>query len=194
MLIRIASKGGGVSNQDGAGVGPINSLALDGSLTLTNTGLTLNSGSATSIINNLNLIGPKITGGTTLTVNGKAEFKGVLTLSDGGVQGQGGAATITGTVKAVKGQNAHPFLTTQTVDNKGSINVAEDGVQFTLGGQAPSPTRPARPSACKATVSISSRALSLTWAALPRARGAAIALSRVEPSPTAEESRRRRER
>jgi 6-phosphogluconolactonase (cycloisomerase 2 family) len=124
--------GGGfsVSNPDSSGVGPINSLTLEGSLTLNDTALTLNSTSATSTIKDLTLKGPLIT--TILVVNGKAEFIGNLTLSDGGVQGPG-TATIMGAVTVLKGQNAHAFIVTNIVDNKGSITVTENGVQLTLG-------------------------------------------------------------
>jgi uncharacterized repeat protein (TIGR03803 family) len=109
------------------GTGAINSLTLYGTLTIDTSGLSLQSSSAPSTINNLTLTS---TQGqySVLTMQGPTMFKGILVLSPGQVTGLG-TATITGSVLATNGSSLVPA----SVDNKGSISVPNDGSQVTLG-------------------------------------------------------------
>jgi 6-phosphogluconolactonase len=107
------------------GTGFINSLTLLGTLTITSSGLNLQSATASSSINNLTLTGSPY---SQFTMQGPATFSGNLVLSPGLVNGPG-AATITGTVTVSNSSS----LTPATVVNKGSITVAQNNLQVTLG-------------------------------------------------------------
>jgi 6-phosphogluconolactonase len=119
-----------VTNQPGMGLGGgfINSLVLDGMLTIDSAALNLQSTSVPSTVNNLTLTSTLQTF-SAITISGTATFTGNLVLSPGQVSGPG-SATMAGTVTVSKGNS---FLVVATVDNQGSITITQNSVQLTLG-------------------------------------------------------------
>lgn len=119
-----------VTNQPGAGLGGgfINSLALDGTLTIDSSALNVQSTSVASTLNNLTLTST-LGMMSFLTVSGSATFTGTLVLSPGQVSGTG-SATMMGTVTVSKGNS---FLAVLNIDNRGPITITQNNVQLTLG-------------------------------------------------------------
>jgi len=113
------------------GGGVINSLTLDGTLTIDTSGLTLQSTTVPSTINNLTLTS---TEGqySTLTIDGRTTFGGNLVLSPGLVMGSG-AAKITGPVTISSSGSA---LDPASVDNQASITITQNNLKVTLGNSS----------------------------------------------------------